>query len=147
MISASVVKELTNHPEQVSDKGVSIRKCQSEEADERHTLHCVVQQIYKQIIVRTIDTDAVIYLISHLGGFTSFNTSAVNAQMINSSIFYDIGKMIAFFGLDICKTLSFFYAFTGCDIVSNFYGKGSVKRRTRGWAVNTKILTPINFQD
>ena len=35
---------LTNHPEQVSSEGVSIRKYQSEEADQRvkcQTLHCV----------------------------------------------------------------------------------------------------------
>ena len=38
---------LTNNPEQVSDEGVSIRKCQSEEVDQRvirHTLHCVGQK-------------------------------------------------------------------------------------------------------
>ena len=34
----------TNDPEQVSDEGASIRKCQSEEANQwaiHHTLHCV----------------------------------------------------------------------------------------------------------
>ena len=47
--------------------------------------------------------------------------------MINSVIFYDNGKIIAFLGPDICKALPFFYAFTGCDIVSSFYGKGKCK--------------------
>ena len=47
--------------------------------------------------------------------------------MINSSIFYDIGKVIAFLGPDMWKALPFFYAFTGCDIVSSFYGKGKCK--------------------
>ena len=60
-------------------------------------------------------------------GDTSYITlcwpkSAVNvyAEMINSSIFYDIGKIIAFLGPGICKASPFFYAFTGCDIVSSF---------------------------
>ena len=49
----------TNHPEQVSYESVSIRKCQLVEGNQRvmrHTLHCVGQQIYKQIVVRTIGT-------------------------------------------------------------------------------------------
>ena len=44
--------------------------------------------------------------------------------MISSSIFYDIAKISAFLGPDICKAFPSFYAFTGCDIVSSFYGKG-----------------------
>ena len=109
-----------------------IRKCQSEEANQRvihHTLHCIGQQIYKQIVVQTIDTDFLILVISYLGGFISYDTSAVNvyAEMINSSIFYDIGKIIAFLGPDIFKALSFFCAFTRCNIVASFYGKGKCK--------------------
>ena len=30
-------------------------------------------------------------------------------------------------GPDICPALPFFYAFTGCDTVSSFYGKGKCK--------------------
>ena len=92
---------LTNHPEQFSDEGVSIRKCQSGEVDQRvihDTLHCVGQQICKQIVVRTIDTNVLILLISYLGGFTSCDTSAINvyAEIINSSIFYDLEKLLHF---------------------------------------------------
>ena len=83
------------------DDGVSIRKSHSEEADQQvmhHTLQCVCQQIYKQIVVRTIDADVLILQISHLGSFTSHDTSHVNvyAEMINSSIFHDMEKIIAF---------------------------------------------------
>ena len=123
---------LTNHPEQVSDEGVSIRKCQSGEADRRvirHTLHCIGQKIYKQSVVWTIGTDVLILLISYFWGVTSCHTSAFNvyAEMINSSIFYDIGKVIAFLGPDIWKALRIYNAFTGCDIISSFYGKGKCK--------------------
>ena len=44
--------------------------------------------------------------------------------MTNNSMFYDMGKIIVSLGPDIWKTLPFFYAFTGCDIISSFYGKG-----------------------
>ena len=47
--------------------------------------------------------------------------------MINSFIFYDIGKVIAFLGPDIWKALPIYNAFTGCDIISSFYGKGRCK--------------------
>ena len=124
---------LTNHPEKVFDEGISNRKCQSEKADQRviRTLHCVGQQIYCQIVVRTIDTDVLILLISYLGGFTFYDASAVNvyAEMINSSSFYGTVKIIAFLGPDICKALPFFYAFTECDIVYSFQGK----RKCRAW--------------
>ena len=124
---------LTNHPEKVFDEGISNRKCQSEKADQRviRTLHCVGQQIYCQIVVRTIDTDVLILLISYLGGFTFYDASAVNvyAEMINSSSFYGTVKIIAFLGPDICKALPFFYAFTECDIVYSFQGK----RKCKAW--------------
>ena len=95
----------------------------------RHALHCVGQQIYKQIVVRTIGTDVLIPLISYLGGFISYDTLAVNvyAEMISSLIFYDIGKIITFLRPDICKALLFFYAFTGCDFIFSFYRKGKCK--------------------
>ena len=48
-------------------------------------------------------------------------------MIINSSIFYDNGKIIAFLGTYICKALPFFYAFTECDIISSFYEKGKCK--------------------
>ena len=38
---------LTNHPEQVSNEGISIRKCQSEKADQRvirHKLHVLANK-------------------------------------------------------------------------------------------------------
>ena len=94
----------------------------------RQKLHCAGQQIYKLIVVQTIDTDVLILLILYLG-FTSYDTSAANvyAEMINSSIFYDTGKFIAFLGRDICKALPSSYAFTGCDIVSSFYGREKCK--------------------
>ena len=123
---------LTNHPGHCSDQSVSIVKCQSEEADQRiirHSLHCVDQDFYNQIVVRTIDTDVLILLISNLGGFRYDAISDVDiyANMINSSIYYDIGKIVAFLGTEVCKALPFFYSFTGCDIVPSFYGKGKCK--------------------
>ena len=117
--------------EPINFPGVSITECQSEEADQRlirHALYCLASyQSYKRIVVRTIDTDVLILLISYLS-FTDYDKSVdVYAEMINSSLFYDIGRTVEFLGSDICKAMSFFYTFTGCDIASSFYGKGKCK--------------------
>ena len=49
----------------------SITKCQSEEADQRiirHVLHVIESyNEYKRIVVRTIDSDVLVLLISYLG--------------------------------------------------------------------------------
>ena len=94
-----------------------------------HTLHCVGQQIYKQSVVQTIDTDVFILLIAYLGVFTSYDTLVVNvyAGMINSSIFYETGKIIPFLRPDICNSLPFFYAFTRSEIISSFYRREKCK--------------------
>ena len=45
----------------------------------------------------------------------------------NSHRIFNIKEMVKGLGVDVCRALSWFHAFTGCDIVSSFYGKGKVK--------------------
>ena len=115
----------------------------------RHTLQCVFQQIYKQIVVRTIDADVLILPISHLGSFTSHDNSAVNvyAEMINSFFFHDMIKSLQFSNQTYGKhCLSSMHLLDAISFLAST-GKESMKRGICGWAVNTKILTPIYFQD
>ena len=49
------------------------------------------------------------------------------AEMVNSHEYYDIMTAVGALGKETCYALPFFYAFTGCDIVSNFYTKGKCK--------------------
>ena len=115
----------------------------------RHTLQCVCQQIYKQIVVRTIDADVLILPISHLGSFTSHDNSAVNvyAEMINSFFFHDMIKSLQFSNQTYGKhCLSSMHLLDAISFLAST-GKESMKRGICGWAVNTKILTPIYFQD
>ena len=115
----------------------------------RHALQCVCQQIYKQIVVRTIDADVLILPISHLGSFTSHDNSAVNvyAEMINRFIFHDMIKSLQFSNQTYGKNcLSSMHLLDAISFLAST-GKESMKRGICGWAVNTKILTPIYFQD
>ena len=47
-----------------------------------------------------------------------------NISTHNAEKWYCINQITAGFGNDVCKALPFFYAFTGCDTVSSFHGKG-----------------------
>ena len=118
--------EPINHPD------VTITKCQSEEADQRlirHVLHCLDNYIsYKRIVVHTIDTDVLILLVSYLSQLPEIPSDLdIYAYLINSKKYYNITEIIGFLGKDVCLALPFFYAFTGCDTVSSFYGKGKCK--------------------
>ena len=102
----------------------------SEEADQkivRHTLHCI-KQMYNVIVVQSIDTDVLVLLLAYVAGeATSSNRNAFHVffKLVTSDpTWYDVVAIIKQLGIDICKALPFFYAFTGCDTVSSFSGKG-----------------------
>ena len=110
---------------------VSITSCQSEEADQRiirHALHCILEQ-YKKVVVRTVDTDVLILLISYVGQFYEKCSNIwIYANIMNSSCqYYDIIAAVDALGSETCVALPFQYAFTGCDIVSSFFSKGKCK--------------------
>ena len=111
------------------DQHTCVRPCESEEADQRlvrHTLN-LVQNGYKNILVRTIDTDVLVLLISHVRQLVEYDDVQLYAYLINSDKHYDLRSIIEQLGSDICQALPYFYAFTGCDTVSSFYGKGKCK--------------------
>ena len=51
----------------------------------------------------------------------------IHAYLINSGRYYNIKQIIRELGTNIFLALPFFNAFTGCDTVSSFYGKGKCK--------------------
>ena len=110
------------------DTQVSVRPCEVEEADQslvRHTLN-LIKNGYKNILVRTIDTDVLVLLISYIKK-VELNDKEIHAYLINSDRHYNIEQIIRELGSDIFLALLFFYTFTGCDSNSSFYGKGKCK--------------------
>ena len=109
-----------------------INNCESEEADQRvirHTLHCMSEQ-YRRIVVRTIDTDVLILLMSYVAKYHEICGEGITvyAHMVNSSCeFYNITSAVESLGKETCSALPLFYALTGCDIVSSFFSKGKCK--------------------
>ena len=103
--------------------------CNHEEADTRlvvHMLHAL-EQGFKKIQVRTVDTDVVVILV---GAFFELTMTQPFADIW---IAFGIGKNFRFYSINgLCATLGeprsralpVFHALTGCDTTSAFRGKG-----------------------
>ena len=92
------------------DTQVSVRPSEAEEADQRlvrHTLNLI--NGYKNIFVRTIETDILVLVISYIGK-VELNDIEIYAYLINSGRCYSIKQIIREFGSDIFLALPFFYA-------------------------------------
>jgi hypothetical protein len=109
----------------------SLAPCTHEEADTRMLLHLedAVHQGHNKVSIRTVDTDVVVLAIS----------SAQRLKISELWVAFGTGKNFRFLaahemartlGPDWCKALPIFHAFTGCDTVSYFGGRG---KRT-AWA-------------
>ena len=103
----------------------SLQPCTHEEADTRIMVHLAhaSRNGHKRIVIRTVDTDVVVLALSLFPSLTidklwiSFGTGK-NFRYI---AIHDIRQHL---GPDKCVALPFFHAFTGCDTVSSFLGKG-----------------------
>jgi len=103
----------------------SVAPCSHEEADTRLLLHVAdaVQKGCKKVTIRTVDTDVVILAVA------SFSKIAPDelwiAFGVGSSFRYiAVHEMVAAMNQTQCLTLPVFHAFTGCDTVSAFAGRG-----------------------
>ena len=104
---------------------LDIFHCTAEEADPRLVGHSMngIRNGYKNVVVRTVDTDVLILLISYFP-FMKDNDSQVYALLGNQATnqkLYHVNKLSCNLGLEFCKGLPFFYSFTGCDTVSSMF--------------------------
>ena len=101
----------------------------SEEADQkivRHTLHCINEN-YSDVVIHSIDYDVLILLLCYVAEQMEMGSFSVNVYfklVTPNATWYDVVSLINEMGTDICKALPFFFAFTGCDTVPSFHGKG-----------------------
>ncbi|XP_065068995.1 uncharacterized protein LOC135694220 [Rhopilema esculentum] len=99
--------------------------CNHEEADTRiflHVKHCP-DSGHSKVAIRTIDTDVVVIAIS------CFHSLEVEELWIEFGVgksrrWLPVHSYVHALGQDVCKGLPFWYAFTGCDTVLSFSGKG-----------------------
>ena len=107
--------------------------CSHEEADTRLLLH-VAQGIrcdFDKVIIRTVDTDVVILSTANFHQlcptelWISFGAGKHHRYIPAHQIAVNLGE-------EKCRALTFFHAFTGCDTVSAFFGKGKSLPSTYG---------------
>ena len=95
-----------------------------EEADTRMFLHAAhaSQQGYEAIVIKSSDTDVgvlAVYYSRKISGSFILATGTGNKRR-----FIDVNGISQKYGENICETLPGLHAFTGCDSVSAFSGKG-----------------------
>ena len=102
----------------------------SEEADQkivRHTLHCI-EESYINIEIQSIDYDVLILLLAYVAmqmeSDKDFKANVFFKLVTPNPVWYNVIVLIKHLGTSICKAFPYFYAFTGCDQVSSFHGKG-----------------------
>jgi len=103
----------------------NLSPCSHEEADTRLLLHArdAVQKGHRKVWIRTVDTDVVILAIAM---FSQINPDELWLAFGSKLHFryIPIHEVVKELDPAICKTLPVFHAFTGCDTVSAFGGRG-----------------------
>ena len=98
-------------------------QCSQEEADGRILLHAAHAGVNEQapIIILAEDTDV---FIPSLAFHSKIQVPLYQLFGKARHKLYDIHKVVASLGEEVCKALLGLHAFTGCDSVSAFAGKG-----------------------
>ncbi|KAJ8397883.1 hypothetical protein AAFF_G00435720 [Aldrovandia affinis] len=120
---------ITNHQEVLCTQPrdvVGLAPCShEEEADTRILLHVqdAVRQGYTKVSIRTVDTDVVILAVAAAGRLDIDELWVAFATGKNFR-YLAAHEMAVALGPNKCQWLPFFHAFTGCDTVSCFSGRG-----------------------
>ena len=100
--------------------------CTQEEADGRLLLHAAhaVRQGHQNIVISSEDTDVLVMLVA-------FQDVIVGHMFVKCgnktrTKIVSVERVAAILGADTCKGLVGMHAFTGCDSVSAFAGKGKI---------------------
>ena len=102
-------------------------QCHQEEADGRLLFHAIhaAREGYQAVVICSEDTDVFIMSLEFHDkiGASLFQKCGTKARRR----VVDITKVAATIGIDVCRALVGVHAYTGCDTVSAFAGKGKAK--------------------
>ena len=127
MIVEGKAVQLTSDGEQVKQEEIESLLSTQEETDTRVVLYTLyaLEQGYKNVVVRSPDTDILLILLYYARKFTPlvvyFDTGrGGNRRVINTT------ELAEDLGLSYCEALLSLHCFTGEDTNSAFKGKGKV---------------------
>lgn len=111
----------------MSSSGVSIENispCDKEEADTRIFCHVAdIAKNFKKVKIITVDSDVVVIALSVFNNL-DLEELWVEFGSSKSRRWIPIHIYANLLGLEKCKALPFWFAFTGCDTTSQFAGHG-----------------------
>ena len=105
----------------------NLTPCTHEEADTRMILHAAdaVQEGHQKIVIRTVDTDVLVLAVTLADMLREQQVEVWVAMGTGSHLRYIAAHEISSsLGPEMSKSLPIFHAFTGCDTVSCFAGRG-----------------------
>ena len=116
--------------------------CTHEEADTRIFLHAwhAAREGYKSLLVDANDTDIVVLAISLMSSLTALGLKEMWVRFGKGehTRWIPIHDLVSTLGPQKSKGMLFFHAFTGCDVVSGFNGKGK-KTAWQTWNVFNEV--------
>ena len=97
-----------------------------EEADTRIFLHArhAAESGHRNISIRTVDTDVVVIAINMFKTLAIIEELWIEFGAGKHKRWLPVHTYVSNLGDDMCAALPFWYAFTGCDTVSSFCGRG-----------------------
>jgi hypothetical protein len=121
-----------------------ISPCNHEEADTRVFIHAsdAANKGSQKLLIRTVDTDILVLAVAYVERlgvqelWVAFGTGKKFRYLPAHQIFQALGSVKA-------KSLPMFHAFTGCDTVSAFAGKGK-KTAWAVWRVYPEVTNSFN---
>jgi len=121
-------------------KGLS--PCSHEEADSRMMVHVQdASRQYNTVLIRTVDSDVVVLAVFVFPQLTIPLAALWIAFGTGKHFhFIPVHEICASLGPPKCFALPIFHAFTGCDTVSSFAGKGK-RSAWETWNLNPQITT------
>eukprot|EP00058_Branchiostoma_floridae_P021206 XP_002606696.1 hypothetical protein BRAFLDRAFT_72537 [Branchiostoma floridae] len=146
---------VTRDEDAASNRTISlegIAPCSQEEADTRIFVHArhAVQEGSKVLMVKASDTDILVIALSVLPLIQQFGLLQLwvaFGQGYNLR-WFPIHDLYFSIGMEKSKGILFFHAFTGCDVVSGFRGKGK-KSAWQTWnkqpAIKQRVTAPPQF--
>jgi hypothetical protein len=110
-----------------SSEEVPALQCQQEEADGRLLLHAAhaAREGYQAVVICSEDTDVFIMSMAFHDKIAAPLFQKCGTRTRTRVV--DIRKVAATIGIDVCRALIGMHAYTGCDTVSAFAGKGKAK--------------------
>ena len=125
-------------------------QCDHEEADTRIAIHIEdsLRNGARTILVRTVDTDIMVIIAGVFfklqATYSGLDINCVAFSMGKHFQYYHINTISQNLGEPLCQALPFYYAFTGCDTMSQFLGKGK-KSAWEAWKSLPNVTDAFQF--